>query len=48
MFYIIIHFDLQRTTKENHGPTIKLDVIEGEGGQQASCLIPKQAVEFPG
>ena len=33
------------------GPTLKLHVIEGEGGRegQASCLVYrlKQAVEFP-
>ena len=31
------------------GPTLKLYVIEGKGGggQQASCLVAKQAVEFP-
>ena len=35
------------------GPTLKLHVMEekwgggGGGGKQASCLVAKQAVEFP-
>ena len=33
---------------EHSGPTLKLHVIKGGGeAQQASCLVAKQAVEFP-
>ena len=29
------------------GPTLKLHVIEGGGGEQASCLVAKQTVDSP-
>ena len=29
------------------GPTLKLHMMEGGGGKQASCLVAKQVMEYP-